>query len=252
MGRQRVARVRGDRRRRHDREQLVHQRRRVARERGPCPDAFEPELRSPLAERDEEREQEGAEQEPVGDGDVHRDRACGGAKDEEAGDREHVDELQRLQAERVRGLQCPEADHARDGRRAQSRRERQGEHRERGGQRERVPDPELPARDRAEALDRVQPVRFDVADVVDEVRGARGRAVRDERGEGGAPAAGVAELRREHDPREQQEVLRPLPRPQRDECRDRGRPPSGELEDRRLSRLAHGETLWRAWRARSR
>ena len=61
------------------------------------------------------------------------------------------------------------------------------------------------------------PVGVDVAEVVDEVGGARRRAVRDERGHRLEPAGRVAELGREDDPGEEEQVLQPLPRPQRDE-----------------------------------
>src|SRR3954470_1509325 len=56
-----------------------------------------------------------------------------------------------------------------------------------------------------------------ITDVVAEVRGARDRAVGDEADAGLEPAQGVAELCREHEAREDEQVLRPLPRAQRHE-----------------------------------
>ena len=243
MGGQRVAGVRRNRRRRHDREQLVDERRRVARERGPGLHPLEAQLRPTLAESDEEREQEGAEQQPLRDPDVDGDRAGRRPEHEQPRDRDHVDELERLQAERVRGLEDREREHARERRGAERRTEGQRERAEGRCERERRPGRELAARDRTPALDRMQAVGGDVAHVVDEVGGARRRAVRDERGDRRHPPARVAELRGEHDPREQEEVLRPLARPERSEGRDDGRPPAWELEDRRVGGFHHGTTL---------
>ena len=240
VGGQRVAGVRRNRRRRDDREQLVDERRRVARERGPRLHPLEAQLRPTLAESDEEREQEGAEQQPLRDPDVDGDRAGRRPEHEQPRDRDHVDELERLQAERVRGLEDRERDHARERRGAERRTEGQRERAEGRCERKRRPGRELAARDRTAALDRVQAVGGNVAHVVDEVGGARRRAVRDERGDRRHPPARVAELRGEHDPREQEEVLRPLSRPERSERRDDGRSPARELDDRRVGASVTG------------
>ena len=71
-----------------------------------------------------------------------------------------------------------------------------------------------------------------VADVVDEVARARGGAVRGEGGERLAPASWIAELRREDDPGEEEQVLRPLPRAQRDERGPGLRAPARQVVDR--------------------
>ena len=65
----------------------------------------------------------------------------------------------------------------------------------------------------------MQAVVLSVAHVVHEVGGARGRAVGDERRRGLDPAQRVPDLRREDEPGEEQQVLRPLARPHRDERR---------------------------------
>ena len=109
-----VRRVRADRRRRHDPEQLVDEPRRVAREHRACAGALERELRPPLAEREKQREQERAEEEPLRDPHVDRDRPGRCPQHEEPGDRDHVDELDRLQAERVGRLQREKPGHARE------------------------------------------------------------------------------------------------------------------------------------------
>ena len=111
-------------------------------------------------------------------------------------------------------------DQARERGRPERCRQPESGRRERGCQRERSIRGELAARHGPKALDRVEPVGVGVADVVDEVRSARRRAVRDEGGDRRDPAARIAELSGEDDPREQEEVLRPLARAQRDEHRD--------------------------------
>ena len=61
----------------------------------------EHDLRPSLPQREEEREQPRAEEEPGRDGHVHGDRPGGGADDEQAGDGEHVDEGDVLERGRV-------------------------------------------------------------------------------------------------------------------------------------------------------
>src|SRR5439155_13182434 len=71
---------------------------------------------------------------------------------------------------------------------------------------------ELPTRDGTKALQGVSPIVLGVAHVVDEVRGARSRAVGDEGGSRLHPADRVAQLGGKDEPREEEQVLRPLPR----------------------------------------
>src|SRR6266545_1748813 len=103
-------------------------------------------------------------------------------------------------------------------RESERRRDNDGDRSERGRERERPARGQLPARDRAIPLDRMQTVALRVPHVVDEVGRARRRAVRDEDRNRLEPAVAVAELRREDEPREQQQVLRPLLWSQRREC----------------------------------
>ena len=128
---------------------------------------------------------------------------------------------------------------------AERSRKQQGDPRQCSSDEERGPRGELPAGDGTGALDRVEPVGRGVTDVVDEVGGARRGAVGDEGGDGGDPAAGVAQLGSEDDPGEEEQVLRPLPRPQRDECGHGRRAPHRQLHDPRAHRLVHGVTLER-------
>ena len=62
-----------------------------------------------------------------------------------------------------------------------------------------------------------------VADIVDEVRGGRCGAVRGEGADRLEPPGRVTELRREEEPGEQEQVLRPLTRPRGVEQRARTR-----------------------------
>src|SRR4029079_7414893 len=217
--RERVPRGRVAARRRDDREQLVHEGDAVAVERRTRVDAVEPELGAALTERDEEREQERAEQEPLRDADVDGDRARRRAQDEEPRDREHVDELEGLEAEGVGRLQGDERGEAGERRRPECARERERRARARPGEHPSGPRGELAAGDGTRALDGMEPVGLGIAHVVHEVRRARRRAVGEERRHGRGPARRVAELRGEDDAREEQQVLRPLTRPHGDERR---------------------------------
>src|SRR5947208_15053681 len=78
-----------------------------------------------------------------------------------------------------------------------------------------------------------------VADVVDEIGSTRRCAVRNERCDRGEPAPGVADLRREDDAREEQQVLRPLPGTKRDERGGCGTATAGKLADRRRLERGH-------------
>jgi hypothetical protein len=89
--------------------------------------------------------------------------------------------------------------------------DRGGDYERQGGQegreRERRLPGQLPARDRAQALERVQTVLLRVQEVVGDVRGARSSTVGEERRPRLQPPATVAELGREDDPRKQQQVF---------------------------------------------
>src|SRR5919199_2448434 len=163
---------------------------------------------------------------------MHRRRARRRAYDEEPGDRHHVDQDDVLQPERVRPLKCKEADEEGDGHEPERRDRDEGGGDEHGRQRERGALAQLAARNRSRALDRVRAVERRVADVVDEVGGAGGGTVARESREGVRPSPGVTELRGEDDSREEQEVLRPLPRPQSNQRGTGGATPRRELEHR--------------------
>ena len=119
----RVERVGDDRRAGDGREQLVDERERVALEHraaGRALGADEHELGPPLAEREEEREECRADEEPGRDLHVHGDRAGGRPDHEERRDHEHVDEDDVLEPQRVRGLERDEGEEARDRGRAEA------------------------------------------------------------------------------------------------------------------------------------
>jgi len=220
--RERVRRVREQRRRGHDRDEPVDEADRVPLEHPPSRrpgGSYEHELTAPLRESEEEREERSAEQQPPGDLDRDRLRPRGRPDHEEAGDREHVERRDVLDAEAVARLEREEGDDHPGDAKAERRRHEQGRDREARGDARREPGRQRPRRHGPVALHRMEPVLGRVAHVVDEVRGARRKAERREAGEGVDPAAGVAELRGEEDPGEDEQVLQPLPRARRDEER---------------------------------
>ena len=142
---------------------------------------------------------------------------CSRADDEEPRDRHHVEQYDVLQQQRVGGLQREEDAEEEDRRDAERCDEQHGREEQPCGKRLGEPWRQLAARDRPGALEWVDAVVGRVTDVVDEVARARGSAIGGQRGERLTPARQVAELCGEDDAREEQQVLRPLPRPQRDE-----------------------------------
>ena len=254
---ERVERVRDHGRRRDDRDELVDEDERVAREHRPpgrLLGADEHELAAPLREREEEGQRPGTEQEPGRDRDVHRDRAGDGPDDEQARDRHHVDQHDVLEPERVRELERDECRAARAPTRARAR-PRSRTRRGRG----RPPRRARPAARRGRSRSdggayRVEPVVLGIPHVVQEVRGRRGRAVGDEHGARLEQPSRVSQLAGEDDPGEDEEVLRPPPRSQRGEPGRRSRPDSGRGHAGRLrvlagqarSASANAQDLWKA------
>ena len=120
---------------------------------------------------------------------------------------------------------------------------------ERGREHERAIGGQLAARDRPVALDRMRRSSAASRRSLTRYAALEARAVRDEDRRGLGPARRVAELRREHDPGEEQQVLRPLPRAQRDERGTHRTAARPELDDRRAlaaaSRLAREDELER-------
>jgi hypothetical protein len=77
----------------------------------------------------------------------------------------------------------------------------------------------------------VHPVVFPVAQVVDEIGRAGDRAVGAEGRDRLEPPPRIAELGREHEAREDEQILQPLPGPQCHDRRSSGRAPLWELEN---------------------
>ena len=228
-----VQRVRDHGRGGDDRDELVDELERVALEHRPprsLAGADEHELPTALRQREEEREQGGAEQQPGRDPHVHRGRARRRADHEQPADREDVQQHDVLEPEAVAELDRRERDEKAQRREAQPRARAERRSSEYPGERDRQAGRQLPARDRPLALDRMETVVLPVAQVVDDVGRARERAVGREAHDGLRPARGVAELRREDDPREDEQVLRPLPRPHRRERRSGQRAPARQLD----------------------
>src|SRR5439155_10342210 len=92
-------------------------------------------------------------------------------------------------------------------------------------------------------LHRMPAVVLHVAHVVQEVGRARRRAVAGEYRERIEPAPAVAELRREDDPGEEEQVLRPLTRAQRNERGPNGAAAPGQIDDVDALRQRHAAIL---------
>ena len=217
-GRQRVDGVGHHRRAGDGGEELVDEWERVALEHGPpgrALRAHEDELGAPLSEREEEREQCRADEEPRRDADVDGDRPGCRADHEQRRDDEHVDDHDVLEPQRVRGLEDDEREQARDRPWPERGRDPDRDRGEHTGEDEGGARAELTPGDRAAPLDRVQPVGIHVAHVVDEVGGARRGTVCGEGRERLEPAHSVAELGGEDDPGEEEQVLQPLSRTER-------------------------------------
>jgi hypothetical protein len=162
---------------------------------------------------------------------------CSCANDEEAADRHHVEQHDMLQRQRVRRLQREERAQEEDRRKPERCNQQYGTEDQHRSQHLGHARRQLAPRDRTRPLDGMLPVERRVAHVVDEVARAGRGAVRGKRGEGFAPTGEIAELRREDDPCEEEQVLRPLARTQRNEGRAGQRPSLRQVDDRR--RNAH-------------
>ena len=245
----RVERI-GDDRRPGDRgEQLIDERDRVPLEHRAARRAVgadEHQLRPPLAERQEQRQQSRADEEPRRDDDIDGNGARGSTDHEEGRDRQHVDEHDMLQLRRVGRLKKDEADETEERGKAEPGDDGQCTERENGCEDDRRSGPQLAPGDRPAPLDGMAAVGGGVPHVVDEIGRARGGAVGDERQHGLEPADRIAELRGEDDPGEEQQVLHPLPWTECDErCHER-RAAHRQLDDVGESgRLSHRGILVR-------
>ncbi len=195
----------------------------------------EHELVAPLAQREEQRQQDRQDQQPVADADVDHDGARRRAQHEADRYGQHVDDDDVLQRPGVEGEQAdvrraeqaegrPEPERGPEGGDAEHRGRRQrGRHRNRAG------------RDRPIPLDRMAAIGLPVRHVVEEIDDAGERAEDDERGEGIQDRPRVQQPLAEQQRGEDDEVLRPLRRPERqDEAR--GQRPRRDA-DARLTRL---------------
>ena len=138
------------------------------------------EFVTPLAQHQKQRQQRGAEHEPVADRHVDRRAAGHRAQCEARGNRQRVDNHDVLQERRVGEQQRQIA-----GRRGQERQTQRVGHdqraeREHGCGGERRVDAERPRRDRPLRLQRMAAVLFSIEHVIDEVHGAGQRAKHEE------------------------------------------------------------------------
>ena len=128
----------------------------------------------PLRQRDEQREQDRADEQPVADDDVDGDGACDGAQHETDGERQHVENHDVLQGTRVQQLQ------AEVGVATSPNRQLSANARGREPPRRAPPPPRAPRPDRQRAggdrpapLQRMPPIALAIRDVVDQIDHAR-------------------------------------------------------------------------------
>ena len=171
------------------------------------------QLVAPLAERQEQRQQDREDVEPVADRDVDRHGARGRAQHEADRDRQHVENddvlqlagVQRQQQRRMTPPCTPKSGLQPERGRQRHRRQR---HRPADGGRH----GQGPGGNRPVLLDGMAPIRLPVRDIVDQVDDARERAEDDERGDGMEHRLHVQQPLGEHQWQEDDEVLRPLRR----------------------------------------
>ena len=221
LRRHRVQGVRGHGRRGDDRDHLVEEALAVLGEHRPMGGRRPVERQvflPPLAERQEQGDQDRADHEPAGDVDVHGLGAGDGAEHEADGHRQHVEDHDVLEPERIRHEEhaVGERDHPEPQRQAKRRaeaheQEHDGEGRRRAARQGARGDGAVP-------LHGVLPVLVHVGEVVDQVDRAGERA-EDGEGRERRPDERAEEVLREGDRGEDEEVLHPLPRAQRGDGR---------------------------------
>ncbi len=184
----------------------------------PAPRALGPErdaLVTTLAEPQEEREQRGADQEPVAHDDVDGERAGHGPEDEARREDEDVEDDLVLEPRGIQDVHHAVARH--DEREARPDEDAPGHGGDRqhgrGGERQR--HRHLAGGDGPVALLRMLPIRVAIVDVVEQVHGAAHQAEQQERRQRPAERRQREDVVGEEERRQQQQVLDPLPRTQR-------------------------------------
>ena len=168
-----------------------------------------------LAQAEEQRQQDGAEQQPRADRHIDDQRARRGANHEPDGDRQDVENHQLLDGARVDELQgdvgeCRDAEGGREGERGHEPDDHDPAGCCEGGLRGQRSGGDRPAR-----LEGMLPIAVAIDDVVDEIDGARQAAEDRERSDCALDRRRVSELQAEEQPGEEHQVLRPLLGPQR-------------------------------------
>jgi two-component sensor histidine kinase len=165
---------------------------------------------APFGERDKQRQQHRADQQPVADLDVNRHRSGDRAQHESNRQRQHVDNDDVLQRAGVERLQRDVAErHGRkpftEERCCHQRRQADRDRRQDSGANRQCARGDRPAR-----FERVPAVGFAVGDVVNQVDDSRQSAEQAERQHRVGNRARVKQLLAEQQARKNQEVLRPL------------------------------------------
>ena len=178
-----------------------------------------------LRERDEERQQNRADEEPVADLDVDGDGTGHRAQHEADGDRQHVDDDDVLEPAGVRELEH-EIDRRDDRERTpDGESARQPRHRERRRRADRDRCGQRARRNRPPRLQRMPPIALAIRQVVHQINDAREDAEDGEGADCGDDRGAVEQTPAEEQPGKDHQVLAPLSRTQREEQVKRERSP---------------------------
>ena len=170
------------------------------------------DLVPPLGEGEEQGEEQGQDEEPLGDGNVDDETAGQGPEDETESEGQHVQDHHVLQAEGIAEVQPEIGGGAKAEPQVEPEREGQGGHHERHGAQGGGAYRQFARGQRPELLLRVQPILLDVGDVVPQIDRA-GQAAESHEGEERAQERlRLEEVLREKQRREDEQILRPLVR----------------------------------------
>ena len=179
----------------------------------------------PLAEAQEQRQQDGAGQQPVADRYPDHQSARHGAQHETHRNRHHVEDDEVLEPAGICHLQR----HVRCGRPTERRlkpeRRRQAAAHEDRGPDQRRTDRQRAGGDRPPRFQRVLPIGREIRDVVEEIDGSGQRAKNQKGRQRERDGGRVEQTARENERRENDEVLGPLTGPERDEHAHHRGPP---------------------------
>ena len=176
-----------------------------------------------MARRQEQGEQEGQDQEPLGDGDVDGEPPGEGPEHEAEGQGQNVHDHHVLEAEGVAEVQAEIGRGAKSEPSVQPEGERQGADHEGDRSEGGGADRQFAGGEGAQFLLRMEPILLDVRDIVPQIHRAGEAAEGHEGEEGAQEGLGLEQVLREEERCEDEKILRPLVRPQRaEECSHEG------------------------------